>query len=158
MGLSIHQLLLLDNLIYLRSITKGQFKNVRSLINYLLYNDSNPSNGVGTGTILDDWFNVNTGVTQRDMSLSKWVQVLQAIERDETLCNLEIYSVTENTISGLRAATFIGDDESIIIFREPSWDNEFLAAEAENSSVGLMNREIGAIVTFPSWFKLGHVA
>ena len=54
MGLSNYQLVLLDNLIYLDTVVKGECVTVRDIVLNLLYKDGNEANGIGTGTITTD--------------------------------------------------------------------------------------------------------
>ena len=141
MGLSNYQLVLLDNLIYLNTVTKEGYHTVKALIKAMLYKDGNPLNGAGTGTITEDCINKYTGKVLGMMSKWEWVQVLQAIERDETLCNLQIYNVTDNEVTGLRAATFIGEDENIVIFRGTMLPSEWMDNAEGGYSVQSGNQE-----------------
>lgn len=116
MGLSNYQLVLLDNLIYLDTVANSKIRDVKSLIYTLLYADGNPSNGVGTGTIQSDCFNANSGKENCMMKIEDWIKVLQAIEADETLCNLRIHSVEDAGKNGFRAATFVSDETNENVF------------------------------------------
>ena len=130
MGLSNYQLVLLDNLIYLDTITVyGEDKNVstiREVIDDLLYAEG--SSEPGTGTIEQDCKNAHSGGANCIMELEDWVKVLQAIEADPVLCNLQIHNVEDTGKTGFRAATFISEkeQENIIIFRGTSTANEWI--------------------------------
>ena len=130
MGLSNYQLVLLDNLIYLDTITVyGEDKNVstiREVIDDLLYAEG--SNIAGTGTIAQDCKNAHSGDPNCIMKLEDWVKVLQAIEADPVLCNLQIHNVEDTGKTGFRAATFISEkaQENVIIFRGTSTANEWI--------------------------------
>ena len=132
MGLSNYQLVLLDNLIYLDTIVEfGNIlgtNNVGTVINALLYENSNPSNKAGTGTIAQDCKNAHSGGANCIMELEDWVKVLKAIEADPVLCNLQIHNVEDTGKTGFRAATFISEEmqENVIIFRGTSTANEWI--------------------------------
>lgn len=70
MSLTNYQLVLLDNLIYLDEITRGYDDddyNVRIVVRNLLFKNGDPSNDVGTGSILQDYFSTesNGWMTER---------------------------------------------------------------------------------------------
>ena len=98
MGLSNYQLVLLDNLIYLDTVANSKIRDVKSLIYTLLYADGNPSK------------------ENCMMKIEDWIKVLQAIEADETLCNLRIHSVEDAGKNGFRAATFVSDETNENVF------------------------------------------
>ena len=132
MGLSNYQLVLLDNLIYLDTITtygEGEsIDTVGALINTLLYKDGDPNNTSEYGTIAQDCKNAHSGDVNCMMELEDWVKVLQAIEADPVLCNLQIHNVEDTGKTGFRAATFISEEmqENVIIFRGTSTANEWI--------------------------------
>ena len=100
MGLSNYQLVLLDNLIYLDTITTDELKTIGEVVNMLLYNNGNEANGIGTGTITTDChgcYQPDNPEAQNCMMTEKdWIEVLMAIKADETLCSLTIHSSAED--------------------------------------------------------------
>ena len=128
MALSNFQLVLLDNLIYLDTIIEEGMITIGQVVCKLLYKNSNTSAAPGTGTIEDDCKNAYSGKENCMMELNDWIKVLQAIEADETLCNMKIHSVTDAGENGFRAATFISEEEgeNVIIFRGTSTANEWI--------------------------------
>ncbi len=137
MGLSNYQLVLLDNLIYLDEVTKVTINQdkIGDVICRLLYKDGNPANAIGTGTIITDVhgsYNPDDPTAQNCMMLMhEWLQVLKAIEADETLCSLTIHKVEdhrEGATDGFRAMALTGDnvDENIIIFKGTSSAEEWM--------------------------------
>ena len=136
MGLSNYQLVLLDNLIYLDEVTRGyEDDTIGKVVDRLLYAGGNPDNGIGTGTILTDCHGAyqpdNPEAQNCMMSLDEWLQVLKAIEADETLCSLTIHKVEdhrEGATDGFRAMALTGDnvDENIIIFKGTSSAEEWM--------------------------------
>ena len=137
MGLSNYQLILLDNLIYLDEVTRmwKEEATIGEVVNNLLYKDGNSDNGIGTGTILTDCHGTyqpdNPEAQNCMMSLDEWLQVLKAIEADETLCSLTIHKVEdhrEGATDGFRAMALTGDnvDENIIIFKGTSSAEEWM--------------------------------
>ncbi|MCM1157337.1 MAG: hypothetical protein NC300_10950 [Bacteroidales bacterium] len=143
MGLSNYQLVLLDNLIYLETVTKsyGEDTTIGDIVDNLLYKDGNSSNEIGTGTIEQDWRNAyksdNPNAGNCMMSKEEWIEVLKAIEADETLCSLTVHKVENHTsgeLDGFRAMALTGEgvDENIIIFQGTASAEEWLEdAEGE---------------------------
>ncbi len=125
MGLSNYQLVLLDNLIYLKTVPsfiKDRKKNensytVKSLIEDLKSGDFKAS-GISDNCC--------------EMSLNEWMGILNAIEKDIVLRNLEIHDVQDNNSdenksdNGFRAMTLVGTDENIIIFRGTTCGQEWI--------------------------------
>ncbi|MDE5967443.1 MAG: DUF2974 domain-containing protein [Lachnospiraceae bacterium] len=142
MGLSNYQLVLLDNIIYLDSIVgeDNREKTLRYVVYNLLYENGDPSNGKGSGAIKHDCINQDNGKGLCMMSDTEWVQVLEAIEADETLCSLKIHNVANYTETGFRAATFISDatEENVIIFRGTSTVPEWF----DNGTGGYMKQTV----------------
>ena len=130
------ELVLLDNLIYVLKVTNKQYYKdsfLREIVDDLLH---------GGGDALDDeelsdedkkladiencYKNANTGNPQCGIEKEEWIRILQAIEKDEKLCNLIIHDVTSEESSGFRAATFTSDTENIIIFKGTTEVEEWL--------------------------------
>lgn len=128
MGLSNYQLVLLDNLIYLDTVVNSKARNIKTIVYELLYENGNPSNGIGTGTIEEDCMNVHSGGANCMMTKEDWEKVLLAIAADPVLCNMKIYNVEDTGKTGFRAATFISEEtgENAVIFRGTSTANEWV--------------------------------
>lgn len=172
MGLSNYQLVLLDNLIYLDTVVGNVGVTVRDTIRNLLYADGNPANGIGTGTILTDCHGAyqpdNPEAQNCMMSLDEWLQVLKAIEVDETLCSLTIHKVEdhrEGATDGFRAMALTGDnvDENIIIFKGTSSAEEWMEDGEGGYSVTTAGQQLAVdfvngidIVNNKSFVVSGH--
>ena len=146
------ELVLLDNLIYVLKEKNEYYENklLREIISDLLRDEDETSDkgkasygsGGGGGTSFGDqeenddkkdmtkiencYKNANTGKPQCGIKLEEWIRILQAIEKDEKLCNLIIHDVTSEESSGFRAATFTSDTENIIIFTGTTEVEEWL--------------------------------
>ena len=146
MGLSNYQLVLLDNLIYLNTVTIAKQKEdtIGYIVKRLLYKDGDESAGTGTGTIIQDCLNhykpgdpeaVNCMMTKEE-----WIEVLKAIEADPVLCSLTVHKVenhTEGALDGFRAMALTGEgvDENVIIFQGTTSAEEWMEDAAGGYSV-----------------------
>ncbi len=136
MGLSNYQLILLDNLIYLDTTVKYVDITLGEVVKTLLYKDGIPDDkNIGNGTITTDWKNHyqpdDPEAKNCMMDKDEWIEVLKAIEADETLCSLTIHKVEdhrEGNTDGFRAMALTGDsvDENIIIFKGTSSAEEWM--------------------------------
>lgn len=158
MPLNNYQLILLDNLIYLKNITKmGLEDNKKRLVkNYIHELLSGGIDECWKDELKEDQSDDNPG--QCLMKKEEWVAVLNAIAQDETLMNMTISNVvdtdsdpdSENT--NFRAACFSNEEETVIVFRGThgayTWNDNgeggYLADTNSQQEAALYVDQIGA--------------
>ena len=133
MALSNYQLILLDNLIYLDKIAKIKSETekdekytVANMISDLLDKDKNEIENYWKDELKEDQSDKNNpGLCL--MKLDEWIDVLEAIQNDETLMNMKISNISDSDSAinpnkpsqgtNFRAACFSNDEETVIVFR-----------------------------------------
>lgn len=130
MALSNYQLILLDNLIYLdkstkikEELNKGNEYRISDLVTDLL--DHNEIDFYWKDDLKEDQSDDNPG--QCLMNKKEWIDVLTAIQNDDTLMNMKISNVTDSDSAtnpnkpsqgtNFRTACFSNDEETVIVFR-----------------------------------------
>lgn len=153
MGLSNYQLVLLDNLIYLKSI-KNRFDEEKEKLEKnnadqeVTFEEDKAGKGVTIDSIISDLMKDLEDAEKEekeknpekseilltcDMSKQEWFGILKAIKGDDTLKNLVIHNIQDNNDddksnndNGFRAMTLVGTDENIIIFRGTLTNEEWI--------------------------------